>query len=129
MDSKYFVVPFKSDDPKEKRWAISINGVIVDNAQGFGYKTRQAAHKSAWYNFNGGKQKIKKNNNDIEKFEKNNKKFYKLFLQLTMDFAKELSRKETTLNGIIKTIEDELDIKVPSHIKEILINNNKVNNG
>ena len=37
---------------------IDEDGVIVDDAQGYGYKTASKAHKAAWYKFNGGKKKI-----------------------------------------------------------------------
>ena len=31
------------------------NGKIVDDAQGYGYKTRQKAAKAMWWKFKGGK--------------------------------------------------------------------------
>ena len=34
------------------------NGKVLDDAQGYGYKTAQAAHKAAAYKFKGGKQKV-----------------------------------------------------------------------
>lgn len=45
---------------KEKRFAIfSEGGKCLDNAQGYGYKTRQAAHKAAAYRYKGGRKKAK----------------------------------------------------------------------
>lgn len=34
-----------------------LDGKVLDNAQGYGYKTAQAAHRAAAYKFKGGKQK------------------------------------------------------------------------
>lgn len=34
-----------------------LEGKVMDNAQGYGYKTAQSAHKAATYKFKGGKQK------------------------------------------------------------------------
>ena len=33
------------------------DGKVIDDAQGYGYKTAQSAHKAAAYKFKGGKQK------------------------------------------------------------------------
>jgi hypothetical protein len=35
-----------------------IDGTVIDDAQGYGYKTAQSAHKAAAYKFKGGKQKV-----------------------------------------------------------------------
>lgn len=36
---------------------ISEDGEIIDDAQGYGYKTFQSAQKAAWYKLKGGKKK------------------------------------------------------------------------
>lgn len=33
-------------------------GKVIDDAQGYGYKTAQAAHRAASYKFKGGKKKV-----------------------------------------------------------------------
>lgn len=43
----------------ETRYIICApDGTMLDDAQGYGYKTAQTAHKAAWYRFNGGKKKV-----------------------------------------------------------------------
>ena len=67
----YKVVPFKIG-----RFAISdADGNIIDDAQGWGYKTKVAAHKAASYKKNHGK--IDSENRIVEKFFKENKSFRK----------------------------------------------------
>lgn len=34
-----------------------VEGKVIDDAQGYGYKTMQAAHKAAAYKFKGGREK------------------------------------------------------------------------
>lgn len=41
---------------KNKRFVIADNsGKVVDDAQGWGYKTEEKARKAMWYKFKGGK--------------------------------------------------------------------------
>lgn len=37
---------------------ITEEGEIVDDAQGYGYRSAQGAHKAMWYKFKGGRQKM-----------------------------------------------------------------------
>jgi hypothetical protein len=60
-----------------------ITGKILDDANGYGYKTEENARKIIWYKFKGGKQKI-----DIEKAEA--KKFWKTNPKLVDDIQDEL---------------------------------------
>jgi hypothetical protein len=59
-----------------KRWIIVEEGTgkLLDDAQGFGYKSAQAAHKAAWYRFSGGKQRVNAFKKVAAKFWKNNPK-------------------------------------------------------
>ena len=45
-------------------------GEIIDDAQGYGYKTKQKAHSAYNYKFNG----VKRNTRNIKNFGKNEKK-------------------------------------------------------
>ena len=65
----YKIVPFNGS-----RFAIAdAEGNIVDNAQNWGYKTKQAAHKAANYKMN--KRKIDSDNSIVVSFMRKNKKF------------------------------------------------------
>lgn len=118
-NKEYKIVPFKTDDPYIKRWAIQIGGIIVDDAQGYGYKTKEGAHKSAWYKYFGGELKLIKKKKNTEKFKKNSEKFFKMYNQIT----KKINSGETNAKDIIEKIEKQLDIEVPAHLKKVLINN------
>ena len=45
---------------RETRFVIVEKGKdkVLDDAQGYGYKTAQGAHKAGWYKFQRGKEKI-----------------------------------------------------------------------
>lgn len=53
-----------------------LDGTVIDDAQGYGYKSAQAAHKAAAYKFKGGRQKTEVAN---------------LFWRKNPDFAKKLA--------------------------------------
>lgn len=53
------------------------SGKVIDNAQGYGYKTFQSAQKAAWYKFKGGKQKTDETKKKALAFWKANKGFGK----------------------------------------------------
>lgn len=56
----YIISPkdFPSEFGPERRYVITDHsGKLLDDAQGYGYKTAQKAHKAAWYRFKGGKRK------------------------------------------------------------------------
>jgi hypothetical protein len=52
-----------------------VNGEVIDNAQGYGYKTAQSAHKAASYKFKGGKQKVDTAKASAKAFWRNNQDF------------------------------------------------------
>lgn len=60
---------------KESRYRIvdTETGEILDDAQGYGYKTAQNAHK-AWY-YKNNRKSIEKDKKIFREFLKNNKKF------------------------------------------------------
>ncbi|WP_397599316.1 hypothetical protein [Silvanigrella sp.] len=51
------------------------DGTLIDDAQGYGYKTAQAAHKAHWFKNKGGKEKIDLTKKQANVFWKKNKKF------------------------------------------------------
>ena len=56
MITEYQVVPLTVNG-SPRFVIISVSGELLDDAQGYGYKTRQNAEKAAWYKFKGGKEK------------------------------------------------------------------------
>ena len=48
------------DDEEESRYRIEDDdGKVIDDAQGYGYKTYRKAIKAMWYKFQGGREKLK----------------------------------------------------------------------
>jgi hypothetical protein len=86
MDEKnYKIIPFtpiiKKSEPEnvwdidfktaEQRYAIcDLSEKIIDDANGYGYKSMQSAHKAASYKFNGGKKKHDKIKSEAKSFMK-----------------------------------------------------------
>ena len=63
MDNRYVAVYDSelSSIMSSDRWIIkdSETDEVVDDAQGYGYKSGQAAHKALWYKYNGGRQSLR----------------------------------------------------------------------
>ena len=52
------MTPYQIARRPDGRFVINdASGVLLDDAQGYGYKDRQRAEKAAWYKFKGGKAK------------------------------------------------------------------------
>ena len=58
--------------PPENRYIIidKDTGEIIDDAQGYGYKTHESARKAMWYKFEGGKKKMDSEKSKAFKFWK-----------------------------------------------------------
>lgn len=78
----------ESGIPSEARWIITdANDKLIDDAGGYGYKTKQNALKAGWYKFQGGKGKI----NDIKSWWKRNKAFSRRLYRFQEDYFKEIA--------------------------------------
>jgi hypothetical protein len=110
------IVPFndKSSEFFEKRFAIADdNGKIVDDAQGYGYKTAQKAHKAMWYKFGGGKQKIQSKKDKKRSFLKQHPGLEKFIDNITEDNFKEIARGEVTDQDILDEIKEKFGVEMP----------------
>jgi len=104
----------------ETRFAIADdNGKIIDDAQGYGYKTEQKAHKAMWYKFEGGKQKINKKEKDRNNFFKQHIGLEQFLNDIMENNFKEIARGEVTDQDILDWIKEESNIDMP---KEYLYN-------
>ena len=99
--------------PKNKRFVIADNGIIVDDAQGWGYKTEEKAQKAMWYKFKGGKQKIDKQEQDKRKFFNQHKGLNKFLYRIWENNFKEIARGELTDQDIIDDVKKEFGIDLP----------------
>ena len=55
----------------EPRYRLEdVYGKVLDDAQGYGYKTSQSADKAGWYKFKGGKETVNTNEKIAKKISK-----------------------------------------------------------
>jgi hypothetical protein len=81
----------ESGIPPETRWIIvDIDDSPLDDAGGYGYKTKQNAMKAGWYKFQGGRNKI----DEIKSWWKQNKAFSKRLNDFQEWNFKEIARDE-----------------------------------
>lgn len=73
MSIQFKAVEMPNGDPYDPRWILvdPVSGKMLDDAQGYGYKSKQNAIKAGWYKFGGGKKKV----DAAEVFWKRNRKF------------------------------------------------------
>jgi hypothetical protein len=101
----------------EERFVIidKDTGEILDDAQGYGYKTYTNAKKVLWYRFEGGKQKTSSLKSEANKFWKLNSKIKMFALDFYSYNVKELSRNEITEKDLVASVKRDfgvdLDIK------------------
>ena len=86
-------------------------GAVLDDAQGYGYKTKQKAIKATWYKFKGGKAKI-----DAAKLEANcfwhvNKEFAEATVELQGYFFKEILRGEMDEDAAVSRLATEMGVE------------------
>jgi hypothetical protein len=103
-------------DTENRYDSVSESGEIIDNAQGYGYKTYQSAQKAAWYKFKGGKQKTDALNKQAKAFWKNNKAFgIELSELLDLNFKAPMTEAEINAFALEKGISG-FDIKFIDHL-------------
>ena len=112
----FTIIPFK-----EYRFAIADkDGKILDDAQGWGYKTRQKAYLALNYKFLGGREKGVKAKQDYKMWLKQDEKhreIIKRFNDLMESYFKEIARNERTVKDVWDEIVGEFGIEVPSYVK------------
>ena len=98
----------------ETRFAIADdNGKTIDNANGYGYKTSQKAHKAMWYKFNGGQQRIKQKEDNRKEFFKIHIGLEKFLNKLIENNIKEIARGEISNEEILDWIKEEFQVDMP----------------
>jgi hypothetical protein len=99
-------IPYKQT---ETRYVIiDDNDKIIDDAQGYGYKTVDKAKKALWYKYKGGKEKINDEKSKAENFFKDNPKIKNFIINLIeINFKEGISD-----NDIIEISEKEFQQKI-----------------
>jgi len=89
------------------------NGIVVDDAQGWGYKSFEKASKAMWYRFGGGKEKMDKSENEKRDFFINHPGVEKYINKYYEWNFKEMARGETTIEDLIEGVKQEFGIDIP----------------
>ena len=92
---------------------VDDDGKIVDDAQGYGYKSKQKAHKAIWYKFQNGKQKINEKQKKKIEFFKQHKGLDKFLNKIFENNCKEIARGEVTDQDIIDEVKETFNIDIP----------------
>lgn len=80
------------------------NGKVVNDAQGYGYTSKQKAIRAMWYHCGGGKQKIDTFKCEAKKFWDDHKEAGKYLQELFEINVKELCNGEFTIDDIINDV-------------------------
>ena len=104
----------KNSNPweREDRWDIVDfeTGEIIDDAQGYGYKSQQKAAKAGWWKFKGGKGKTKNEEKTVKLWMSTNAKYVDEYEEIVIyNFKEPLNEKELENVLYLKT-----GIKIPS---------------
>ena len=98
----------ESGIPPETRWIIvDSNNKLLDDAGGYGYKTKQNALKAGWYKFQGGRNKI----DDIKAWWKRNKAFSNRLNKFQLNWFKEIARDEVNFEEEAVKISKEMGVE------------------
>lgn len=99
----------------ETRYAIvdEVTGEILDDAQGYGYKTFEKARKALWYKFKGGRSKIAADKSESRKFFKNNPGLKERLTELLEINVKEIARGEVSDKDIMDWVKKEFGVDIP----------------
>lgn len=109
------IITRTSKDPYESdRYIITDdNGQLIDDAQGYGYKTYQKASKAMWYKFKGGQEKIETKKLKMEKFFKDHPGLKNYIYRIYENNFKEIARGEVTNKDILDDIKQKFNINMP----------------
>lgn len=95
------------------------NDKIIDDAQGYGYKSKQNAYKAMNYKFKGGKQKKQQKESKKKAFFKKYNGLEKFINDIYEINFKEILRGEVTEEDIKQEIKEKFDIDIPSEYLKI----------
>lgn len=89
------------------------NGEVIDDANGYGYKTKESARKAMWYKFKGGEEETKRKNKEKKEFFQKHRGLNKFLHNIQLNNFKEISRGEVTNQDIIDEVKREFGIDLP----------------
>jgi len=121
MEKTYKVVSLNDD----RFIIVDSENVLVDDAQGYGYKTAQKAYKALAYKFKGGKDKNLKIKSDFKEWINigDNKSLFKK-LQIDMEnilFNSWKDNDKISYIEVIKLFEKKNNLVLPDFVKRMAI--------
>lgn len=110
---------------KDDRFIIvDKNNNIIDDAQGYGYKTKEIAAKALWWKFKGGKEAVDNSERKFQtwlKSSEENKSMFEMFNSLIDTHFKEIAIGETKLEELFNVVENEMNNKIDDNIKCLIL--------
>ena len=108
MSTQSYKISQRNDD----RFVIadSETGAVLDDANGYGYKTSRNAQKAAWYKFKGGKEKLDAKKDRADNFWRKNKAFAKYVEDMFEIEYKAIAYGEINLDEELPNIANEMGV-------------------
>jgi len=102
-----------NSDPYDQRWILvdPLIDKVVDDAQGYGYRSKQGAIKAGWYKFSGGRQKVESTKHRALSFWKKYPKFADRIQDMMEENFKEIFRGELDIGEGITELAKEMGIE------------------
>lgn len=108
------IVPKNNSEKHDPRFVIvNDNNKVIDDANGYGYRSISKAKKGMWYKFEGGREKINKDRNKRRAFFKKHEGLEDYLMSMWECNVKELYRGEVTEEDIINAVEEKFGIQLP----------------
>jgi hypothetical protein len=86
-------------------------GTVLDDAQGWGYKTKQKAAAAAWYKFKGGKAKMDAGKQEATRFWRKNQAFAEATADLVLTCFKEIARGEMDEGAAVSQLATRMGVE------------------
>ena len=105
--------PLKVIIGREERYVIinSDTKEVVDDANSYGYKTKQSCYKALSYKFGGGKEREENGKEEAIKFFKENPNIKEFIINSYKN--KDVFYNYNVVKELIKGVEQEFGIKIP----------------
>ena len=110
------IVPFKN-----RFVVVNKEGTVIDDANGYGYKTKQNAYLAANWKFLGGKEKANKRKSDFEKWKKENPIHDQVivdFYRYVDSYVKDIAIGYITMDDIWGWLSEDHQIEIPNFVKK-----------
>jgi hypothetical protein len=95
-------------------------GKLLDDAQGYGYKTAQGAHKAGWYKFQRGKEHLLSKEGSAKQFWEQHPDAGKELISIMEYEVKRICFGEITIEELMSHVEKQFNIIIPESARKYL---------